>query len=100
MLRQNPAGSWPSHCLRREDIMSTLLPCVSILAVGCFMFVSSAQAVLRVGNTSGICPNTCVAAPPCTHCGVLRVKRSGDADVVNPQSLPPKIYFHGRPSHR
>ena len=95
--------------------MSTLLPCVSIpgvsipgvsilgvsiLAVGCFVCVSSAQAVLRVGTTSAICPNTCIAAPACTHCRVLRVPRPGDPGVANLQSPPPKIYFHGRPSHR
>jgi hypothetical protein len=80
--------------------MAKLFPCISILAVGCFMSVSSAQAVLRVANKSASGPNTCIAAPPCTHCSVLRVPRPGDAGVVNPQSPPPKIYFHGRLSHR
>ena len=80
--------------------MSKLFPGVSILAVGCFISVSSAQAALRVGNTSAMFPNTSMYTPPCTHCDVLGVPRSGDAGILYPQSPPPKIYFHGRMSRR
>ena len=71
-----------------------------ILAVGCFLSVSSTQAALRVGNASAMCPTTSMSKPSCTHREVLRVPRSGDADLVNRQSTPPKIYFHGRLSPR